>query len=125
MAKETLFRASMGMVVIGDRTHVVVNTHFKRKELRHDLYQSFVKARLDFFTGKSVMFAPYHHRYRATFAFCYPAFLIFVKPFRHLRCLTQLANAFAEDVHQEAPSSALRTSATNKPTASEPPSIMR
>ncbi len=111
--------------MIWDGAHVVINAHFERKELSNNLRQSLVKAGLHFLTWKSIMFAPHHHWHRATLAFGYPAFVIFVKPFRHLGCLTQLADAFAEDIHQEAPSSALRTSATNNPTASAPPSIMR
>jgi hypothetical protein len=61
MAKETLFRAGMGMVMIWDGSHVVINSHFEREKLGHDLCQSFVKARLDIFTGESVVFAPNNH----------------------------------------------------------------
>jgi hypothetical protein len=111
--------------MIWNGAHVVINSHLEGEELRHNLRQPLVKAGFHFFTRKSVVFPPHHHGYRTTLALSYPAFVIFVEPLGHLCGLTQLAHAFAEDVHQVAPSSALRTSAMNSPTASEPPSIMR
>ncbi|MDQ1467406.1 MAG: glucose-phosphate thymidylyltransferase [Actinomycetota bacterium] len=93
MAEEATTRAGVGVVVVGDVPHVVVDVVLEREVLRHDIGEALVHVgelrggRLGSVTP------PHHHRGRADLALGDPADLVLVEPGRDPRRLAQVAVA--------------------------------
>ena len=70
----------MGVIVIGNRSHVVIDVVIEAVVLDHDDRKSFPEPWLHGVVRVSVMLSPYNHRDRTKFAFRDPTLVIFVIP---------------------------------------------
>ena len=99
MPVKTILGASVCVIVIGNRSHVVIDAHLELKEFLHHLLQLLVEPTLYLVGRIRIVLAPHHHGHSAGFTLSYPAFVVLIEPLRHSGRFAQFTFAFAEDAH--------------------------